>query len=275
MNLPARSKMLCYAALPSQKSFNTTATKIADYGFTELSLWMDAVTKGIEENGSASALCDFLAGRGLRASVLEFMTAWTNTEASEHRAEAERYLDLAVALNAEVVMCGCVEPAISNPTRAIQQLREQCDIVARDDRKLAFEFLPWSAIDTLPKALQLIEQVSRPNLGLVIDTWHLTQAGHTADTLRLITHEPVFIVQLSDVGERCDKGKLLDDTMNARLLPGEGCADWHALSGWFSAHCADAIFGAEVFNADLKEKSLEEALKTLASVSVSAFENTQ
>lgn len=271
MNLPARSNMLCYAALPPQQTFNSTVRAISEHGFTELSLWMDAIDQGVKENGSASAMRNFLSDCGLKASVLEFLHEWTNPDSEAYLEEAERYLELAEALDAQVLMCGCLESTISNAARAVQQLREQCDVLAQADRKLAFEFLPWSAIDTLPKALELIHQVNKPNLGLVIDTWHLLQAGHTTETLRLITDEPVFVVQLSDTGKLCGKSSLLEETMNSRLLPGEGIGDWQSLSTWFSAHCEHAIYGAEVFNSDIKERALDNALTLLASATPRAF----
>ncbi len=275
--LPERSNMLCYAALPPQESFNSTASKISQYGFAELSLWMDAVEQGIRENGSATGLRHYLQRCNLRVSVLEFLYSWPAAELGDHCAEAEQYRDLAIDLEAEVMMCGCLQASIDDTQTAIHRLRQQCDILAKADRKMALEFLPWSAISTLPKALELIQQVNRSNLGLVIDTWHFARAGHTAETLRLIQKEPVFVVQLSDAAKQasdCNDTNLMEETMNARLLPGEGSTNWIEMSDWFRANCQEAIFGAEVFNSGIRSMPLEQALETLASVSERALQHS-
>lgn len=73
--------MLCFACLPKTGSFESTARKIAEKGFTELSIWLPAADQASDEQGSLTAVRKFLGSIDLRVSILEMMVGWTNGDA--------------------------------------------------------------------------------------------------------------------------------------------------------------------------------------------------
>lgn len=74
--------------------------------------------------------------------------------------------------------------------------------------RIAYEPLAWGRhINDYPSAWQVIEQVNRENVGLVLDSFHLFARGMQPEVLDGIPLERVFLVQLS---------------LHHRFFPGEG-----------------------------------------------------
>jgi hypothetical protein len=65
--------------------------------------------------------------------------------------------------------------------------------------------------------------------------------------LRTIPGERIHIWQINDAPAHGD-GPMMDETMNRRLLPGEGATDWAALADAFTAIGAHPIIAPEPFN---------------------------
>ncbi|HEX5833266.1 MAG TPA: sugar phosphate isomerase/epimerase, partial [Pyrinomonadaceae bacterium] len=66
---------------------------------------------------------------------------------------------------------------------SVRALRELCDIAARHNVSLAFEFLgqPDCSVPTLDLAHDIVRATDRKNLGLVIDSFHLYAGGSTIE----------------------------------------------------------------------------------------------
>ncbi len=260
----SRAHMLCYAALPETESFSETVRMVHQHGFHELSLWRNALDQGVAEQGSVQALRAYLNELGLRVSVLEILLQWPEG-GDGHIREAEEFRELATVLGSDVVMAVCLQKAFTDQAAAYQRLAEQCRILGEANIKVALEFLPWTAIADLQTARNCIRQIGAPNLGYTLDTWHFARAGQDFKTLEQIPGELIYVVQLSDASDRSAQQAILEETMQSRVLPGEGCNDWPRLRRYLQDHCREAIIGPEVFNAELKQKPLDDALATLAS----------
>ena len=85
----------------------------------------------------------------------------------------------------------------------------------------------WTLISSIPEALDLIEEVGEPNLGLGFDTWHLWDTPNVLDHIRRHAHRIVG-VHLSD---RRNPTRGWAD----RVLPGAGTINLPAIFAAFEA----------------------------------------
>jgi sugar phosphate isomerase/epimerase len=119
----------------------------------------------------------------------------------------------------------------------IDGLRTAADVAADVGLTIGFEPLrqaSGSLVWTLPDALDVIDEVGRDNVGIVVDTWHLWGSDAFLDHLRSDAGR-ILGVQVCDV--RAETRSWCD-----RVLPGDGIIDWPAVLtalddggyvGWF------------------------------------------
>ena len=88
-----------------------------------------------------------------------------------------------------------------------------------------FEFLPIFSVSTLAAAADIAAEVSRSNIGVLVDTLHLARSGGTAVDLGLFNPTLFPYLQLADapliLADSSPAG-LREEALFGRLLPGEG-----------------------------------------------------
>ena len=68
------------------------------------------------------------------------------------------------------------------------------------------------------------DAADRPNGGLAFDTWHYLRGTRDDALLEQIPGDRIYVVQIDDATAE-PVGSLLNDTLNHRLMPGEGAFD--------------------------------------------------
>jgi sugar phosphate isomerase/epimerase len=109
----------------------------------------------------------------------------------------------------------------------IEQLEEKfhalCLRAAARGVNVGVEPVAWSDVGGVEDALRLIEHSRARNSGLVLDPWHLYRRGTDYRELPAIPRARILAVQLDDASATV-QGTLPEDSVNSRLLPGEGAA---------------------------------------------------
>jgi sugar phosphate isomerase/epimerase len=227
-------------------------------GFASVSVWSLHATYLEAAGFGVTDLAALVADRGLTVVGVEAVTAWAGaTDADAVRVDVDAVLDLAEELGAPDVLAVTMDEHLG--PWAVDHLGLVADRAAARDRRVGLEFLPWSAVRDLPTAIDLLDAVDRPNLGLTVDAWHWHRAVAGSDPARLATIDPSRIVQLQldDVAPGPAGADLMAETMAARLPPGEGVADLSALVHALRSSGASPVVCAEVFNATLLAESPE------------------
>jgi 4-hydroxyphenylpyruvate dioxygenase len=197
-------------------------------GFAAVSVYpTDCLERG---GGEVRALVETA---GLRVAALDPYTRWVPRWAPPADmpraflalvgAEEEQFLDDAVAVGAP-----CVTALEAFGDRfAVDDLAEGlagfCDRAAARGLRVHLEFTPFGGVPDLATAWAVIERAGRPNLGLVLDTWHYLRGRPDDALLDAIPGERILAVHVSD-GPATSGLALVDETMRDRRLPGEG--DW-------------------------------------------------
>jgi sugar phosphate isomerase/epimerase len=133
---------------------------------------------------------------------------------------------------------------------AAERFAGLCDRAAEHGLLVHIEFLPWSRIPDLATAWEIARLADRPNGGVLIDSWHWSRSNPDLDLLRTLPAGKVLGIQLDD-GPAAAEADLVDATMHARLLPGEGEFDLAALVDALRATGMQSPWGVEVFSDDL------------------------
>ena len=126
---------------------------------------------------------------------------------------------------------------------AIDVLRAMSDVAG--DVGLAFEFLgkPGCAVPVLDMAVDIVDAVDRPNVGMVIDTFHF-HAGHSRfEDLERVRVDRLFVVHLNGC-EDLPRDQLTDAH---RLYPGEGVIPIDRILSRLHARGWDGTASVEIF----------------------------
>ncbi len=151
-----------------------------------------------------------------------------------------------------------------------------CDRAAGFGARVHLEFMPFSVVRDLRIAWDLVRAASRPNGGLVFDTWHFFRGDPDFGVLAGIPGDRIFCVQLDDAPARpaaspprtrpagspretrpafsplkTERMSALREETSRRLLPGDGALDLPAAIRALHRIGALTWVGPEVISPDL------------------------
>lgn len=188
--------------------------------------------------------------RGVSLLASEVSDSWVS---SDLRAVTEANAEI-VELTARAGAFSLLAVARQLPSldQAIAGLTRLCDLAADRGVAVTLEFLPYAGLRDIATTALLMETVGRENLGLCLDTWHWLRqpGGPDIPTLRAIPSDRIHMLQLADAPVQASKD-LFDETLTARLLPGEGAVDIMEVLDALDDIGASPVVVAEVFSSSL------------------------
>jgi len=114
---------------------------------------------------------------------------------------AERKFELMHELGARLLsLCSNVsEEAIDDPRRAAADLAELADRARRHGFSIGYEALAWGRhVRDWTAAWDLVKSADRPNLGIVLDSFHACVRGNPLEPMSAIPAEKIALVQVAD-----------------------------------------------------------------------------
>ncbi|MEJ5367675.1 MAG: sugar phosphate isomerase/epimerase family protein [Bryobacteraceae bacterium] len=160
----------------------------------------------------------------------------------------------------------------------VRRLRAVAQVLEDHGCRFGLEYVgpktSWTArrfpfIHTLREASELIAEIGRPNVGLVMDSWHWYTAGETVEDLRTLRAADVVSIDLNDApaGRARDEQKDLE-----RELPlATGVIPLAGFLNTLNSLGCDAPARCEPFNAALRALPPEEALAATIGAMRKAF----
>jgi sugar phosphate isomerase/epimerase len=239
---------------------------VAAAGYCGLGLVADDLA-AIRDSIGFVCLRDMIADAGLTHVEIELIERWwvPRGEAGHTYAVRDLLFDAADVLSSAFVKIGSENgPVTSDPFALVDPLRELADQAAAHGTRIAIETMPFSVIATVPMGVEIISAAAHPAVGLLIDAWHVFRAGTSLDMLaEVLSPELIFGVELDDAAPAV-VGTLFEDTVDRRLLCGEGSFDLTGLVVILRDKGFDGPWGVEILSTEFRALPVDQALKLAA-----------
>jgi 2-keto-myo-inositol isomerase len=229
----------------------------AEAGFTALEVWAGKLDAYLRER-SLEELGGRMQALGVQPWCINSIEDITPRDAAgraESIAQLGRTAAIARAIGAPsiVVVPGPAPAGFGRADAiadAVEVLRMMSDVAG--DVGLAFEFLgkPGCSVPTLDMAIEIVATVDRPNVGMVIDTFHFYAGGSRMEDLARVPVEKLFVVHLNGCEDR-PRGELTDAH---RLFPGEGVIPIEGILHALRARGFDGTMSVEIFRPEYWER---------------------
>jgi 2-keto-myo-inositol isomerase len=233
-------------------------------GFDYVEIWAAKLRKFLQ-HGTTDELKNLIVQTGvppLSINSIEHVT-FRDAEAYEPiKAECEELSEIAAKIGCPfiVVVPGKLpEGGVSRAEvieESVRVLSELCDIAARHDVGLAFEFLGQTdcSVQTLDLAHEIVRATNRPNLGLVIDSFHFYAGGSTIEMIEAVDPKLIYVFHINDA-ENLPREQLLD---KHRLLPGLGILPLREMIAAFRKIGYDKVASVEIFRPEYWDRDVFE-----------------
>jgi len=244
-------------------SFNGATTMKADLatdiraaaaaGFDYLEIWAAKLRAFLRQQSpnDLKTLFDENKIKPLSINSIEHITFRDAPAYAKIKAECEELSAIAAAIECPyvVVVPGKLPPELTSSSDIIEEsvrvLRELASIAERHGVALAFEFLGQKdcSVQKLDLADEIVQNVNRRNIGLVIDSFHFYTGGSTIRMIEALDAKRLFIFHIDDA-EKMPREQLTDAH---RLLPGLGILPLKEIIAAFRRIGYDANASVEIF----------------------------
>jgi 2-keto-myo-inositol isomerase len=222
----------------------------AEAGFSALEVWAPKLDAYLRER-SLEELAGRMLALGVRPWCINSIEDITPRDALGRARiieQLERTAAVARAIGAPsiVVVPGRAPAGFDRAAAvadAVAVLRLMSDVAG--DVGLAFEFLgkPGCSVPTLDMAIDIVAEADRPNVGMVIDTFHFHAGGSRMADLARVPIDRLFVVHLNGCEDR-PKTELIDAH---RLFPGEGVIPIEEILRALRSRGFDGMMSIEIF----------------------------
>jgi sugar phosphate isomerase/epimerase len=200
-----------------------------------------------------------LDDNGIKHVQLEFLTGWFLDGEKKRQSDITRktLLTAAEVLGANNIKVGHFEKTSCPMPRMIETFAALCKDGADHGTKVAFEMMPFCDIDSLEKALALVDGAGAKNGGICFDLWHIVKLKIPYERVARVPADYMLAVELNDGTFECP-WTLHEDTVNHRRFCGDGEFDVKGFVNALRKAGYDGPWGIEVLNAEWRRKSLSE-----------------
>ncbi len=227
------------------------AAKVAGFDFLEI--WAAKLRTFLAQR-TTQELNELLAQAGVPALSINSIEHVTFRDAQAYSGVKQECAELSrVAAKISCPFIVLVPGRLPNAgvTRAeivaesVRVLTELCDIAGSHDVSLAFEFLgqPDCSVQTLDLTHEIVRNVDRKNLGLVIDSFHFYAGGSTIEMIEALDPRLIYVFHINDA-EDLPREQLED---RHRLLPGLGILPLREMVAAFRRIGYDKVASVEIF----------------------------
>ncbi|MGR2739948.1 bifunctional sugar phosphate isomerase/epimerase/4-hydroxyphenylpyruvate dioxygenase family protein [Billgrantia sp. Q4P2] len=227
----------------------TKLEAIARAGFEGVEIFENDLLSFDGSPGEVRQLCERLGLTIVAFQPFRDFEAMPEPQRSRNLQRAERKFDLMEQLGTDfLLVCSNVSPqTIDDMERAVTDLRELAERAARRSIRIGFEALAWGRhIADYRDAWEVVRRADHPNLGVVLDSFHILSRGHDLSTIGKIPKEKIFFVQLADA-PLLDMD-VLQWSRHFRCFPGQGRLPLHDFMTELGKSGYDGPLSLEIFS---------------------------
>jgi sugar phosphate isomerase/epimerase len=239
---------------------------VADAGYCGFGLIADDLAV-VRDTIGYRALTNLMADHGLTHIEIELIERWwiPRGEPGHTYETRDLLLDAADTLSPAFIKIGSQNgPTIDDHYRLVGPLRDLADEAVEHGTRVAIETMPFSAITTVPMGVDIVEAADHPAAGLVVDAWHVFRANTPlSDVNDVLAPKHIFGVELNDAATEV-VGTLFEDTVDRRLMCGEGCFDLAGLITLLRDKGFDGPWGVEILSTSFRQLPVRQAVRLAA-----------
>ncbi len=245
-------KIAFNGATTIKADLSTDIKAAAAAGYDLIEIWSAKLYRYLEEK-TVDDLGQELSAAGIEPYSINSIEHITFRTADDHAkivAECEKLSSIAAEIKCPyiVVVPGKLPDGASTEAiveESVRVLTELSDIALGHGVSLAFEFLGQTdcSVQTLDLASEIVQEVYRDNIGLVLDTFHFYAGGSSMEAIRQLDPSKLFIFHINDA-EDLPKAELTDAH---RLYPGLGILPLTEIQSELSAAGYDRMVSVEIF----------------------------
>jgi 4-hydroxyphenylpyruvate dioxygenase len=171
---------------------------------------------------------------------------------------AEHKFDLMHALGTKLLsICSNTSPhAINDMDKAAEDLYDIATRAASHGFKIAYEALSWGRhVNTYHQSVDIVRRANHPNLGNLLDNFHISVLGMGFDEIYNIPKEKLFLVQVAD-GQKFDMSAIYL-ARHLRSFPGQGTYPVVEYLNAVNATGYEGYISHEIFNDDFRASLID------------------
>lgn len=255
----------------SPYSLQQRAEVASKVGWKGLGLVHADIVHAVEKQG-LPAIRQMLKDNDLKHIEVEFLIDWhldgTKRIASDRM--RDDLLEIGAELGARNLKCagGLFEEDLDVP-RMRAAFHELCERAKSFGVNAVIEFLPFSSVNTIDRALQVTRD-NHPSGGLLVDTWHVARGGMSNEEIRKIPLELIRSIELDDAGPTVVES-LFNDSTHHRKFCGEGVLDVPNFIQTVVDIGYRGPWGVELISAELRKMPLEAAVRKAYETTMAQF----
>jgi sugar phosphate isomerase/epimerase len=252
-------------------AFEDRVRATAQAGFTGFGI-LHADLVATRERIGLSAMKSILDDNSITTVEFEVLTDWFTEDA--RREEYDRmwrdFADAAGHIRPKHIKAVGDTSGYPWPVALMaDRFAEICDRAAEVGTQIVLEPMPFSSIADLPTALEIVSGCSAGRL--LLDVWHVARGGMSLADIASLDADAIGHIELDDAAAAV-RGTLWEDTVDNRLLCGEGDLD---LAGFLAAIHATGYkgtYGVEIISAAHRGRPLDDATTAAHTTTVAVLE---
>jgi 4-hydroxyphenylpyruvate dioxygenase len=207
--------------------------------------------------GTPAELKRMADDRGLRIDLYQpfrDLDAVTDEQFHRNLDRAERKFDIMQTLGAPMILvcANASQGAVTDDARIAAQLHELADRAARRNLRVGYEALAWSRhVNHYEHAWSIVKAADHPQLGIVVDSFHILSLGDEPEGIAAIPGEKIFFLQMADAPRLAMD--VLQWSRHYRCFPGQGQFDLARFLEQVLVAGYTGPFSLEIFNDVFRE----------------------
>jgi sugar phosphate isomerase/epimerase len=261
------------ASTVSPIALGQRARAAASAGYTGLGFNSQDIAHLLDTLGAAQ-INTILDDHGLVDNELEVLLDWFVDGKRRRASDRDRQLLLraAEAIGARQVKVG---GDLTGKTWPMDSLIEEfaflCDQAARAGTAVTIELFPSSNLADLQTGRAVVEGAGRKNGGLLLDIWHMVRGNINMEAVASLPDGLINHVELND-GTLLPRADYLTDTIENRLVPGEGEFPLGAFLQAIAATGYRGAYGVEILSATFRSLPAEQAARRSYDAAAALFD---
>lgn len=227
----------------------------AETGYDAVEFLHYKLLRYLDNGGSTQELKQTIDRYGLKTGCLNALIdieRYQGEEKQQLLADATRLTQIAAELECPTIQILAQHGIDHLPADQImdiitENVSQIADIGLEYGVRYQIEVIAHTKFNTLGQALEVIRRINKPNVGLVIDFWHLYASGSTPADVAALDPSLIFGVHFCD-GRKPQPGEAWKENVLRAYMPGEGDIDIQAWTDAVKATGFDGVWSAELFS---------------------------